>query len=102
MTPPGTVAATISEQGGPVVGREAELAAIDGFLGSHAATCAFVLAGDPGIGKTTLWEAGVELARRRGSRVLAARASGAETRLSSAALVDLFDGVRSEELSALP
>jgi MoxR-like ATPase len=37
-----------------VVGREAELEAIDRFLGSEAGR-ALVLEGEPGIGKTTLW-----------------------------------------------
>jgi hypothetical protein len=38
----------------------------------------------------------------RGLRVLSARGSGAETRLSSAALIDLLDGVGREELAAVP
>ena len=63
---------------------------------------ALVLTGGPGIGKTTLWEAGVAAARERGLRVLSARASGAEARLSFAALIDLLDGVGGEELAALP
>ena len=52
-----------------------------------------MLVGEPGIGKTTLWEAGIAAAREQGLRVLAARPSGAEARLSFAALIDLLDGV---------
>ena len=54
----------------PIVGRDTELEAVRGFVESDAAPRALVLAGGPGIGKTTLWEAGVELARERGLRVL--------------------------------
>ena len=59
-----------------VVGREAELSVLDGFLASDAWPRGVVLAGGPGIGKTTLWDAAVERGRDRGLRVLAARASG--------------------------
>jgi DNA-binding CsgD family transcriptional regulator len=90
------------DRGGLIVGRDAELAALDGFLASDVGPRALVLSGGPGIGKSTLWEAGVGMARRRGLRVLVARASGIETTLSSAALVDLLDGVEREELAGLP
>ncbi len=85
-----------------IVGREAELAVLDAFLSSGPPSGALVLAGGPGIGKTTLWEAAVELARSHGVRVLAARGSDSETQLSFAALIDLLDGVGPEELGALP
>jgi DNA-binding CsgD family transcriptional regulator len=91
----------VAERGRRIVGREAELAAIAAFSRSVSEPRALVLSGGPGIGKTTLWEAGVELARERGLRVLSARASAAETGLSSAALIDLLDGVGREELAAL-
>jgi len=42
------------------VGREAELAALERFLGLESSDRGLVLVGDAGIGKTTLWEAGVE------------------------------------------
>jgi DNA-binding NarL/FixJ family response regulator/tetratricopeptide (TPR) repeat protein len=61
-----------------------------------------VLTGGPGIGKTTLWEAGVELARKRGARVLDVRASLAEARLSFAALIDLCDCIPEDAFDALP
>jgi DNA-binding CsgD family transcriptional regulator len=95
------VATTTAERGRPIVGREAELASLNRFLESGMPR-AFVLTGDPGVGKTTLWEAGVDLARRRGLRVLSARGSGAETQLASAALIDLLDGVGHESLGDLP
>ena len=85
-----------------IVGREAELTVLDRLLGPEGSAQVLVLTGGPGIGKTTLWDAAVELGRERGRRVLAARASGADTRLSFATLIDLFDGIGDAELSALP
>jgi DNA-binding CsgD family transcriptional regulator len=73
-----------------VIGREDELAAIEGFLDrSRRGPAALVIAGEPGIGKTILWQACVEQARERG-RVLSCRAAEAEATLSFAALADLL------------
>src|SRR6188472_4085968 len=96
------MAETTSKQSDHLVGRETELSLLDEFLASVAGPRAFVLVGEPGIGKTSLWEAGVVAARQRGLRVLSARGSGAETRLSFAALIDLLDGVGPDEHEALP
>lgn len=85
-----------------IVGREAELGAMQGLLDIGGSERSLVLVGEAGIGKTTLWEAGVELARRGRFRVLAARPTGAEARLSFATLIDLFEEVDSEELLAVP
>ena len=63
---------------------------------------ALVLGGGAGIGKTTLWEAGIEMARGRGTRVLVVRPSGAETSLSFAALIDLCDRIEESALAELP
>jgi primosomal protein N' len=84
------------DSGAVLVGREPESAALREFLAASPA--ALVLTGAPGIGKTTLWESGIALARESGRRVLVARPSGAETRLSFAALIDLFDGIELGEL----
>jgi DNA-binding CsgD family transcriptional regulator len=96
------VTETAPERSLRIVGREAELRAMDEFMRADGAPGALVLTGGPGIGKTTLWEAGVELARRGGLRVLSARGSDSETQLSFAAIIDLLDGVDREELGALP
>lgn len=86
-----------------MIGRTAELAELaTGLSGAEGRVAALVLAGEPGIGKSTLWEAGVSLARQQGRRVLAARGSEAETGLSFGALIDLLDGVETAELAALP
>ena len=63
-----------------IVGRDTELEAVRGFVESEVAPRALVLAGGPGIGKTTLWEAGVALARERGTRVLIVRGRAAPRR----------------------
>ncbi len=83
------------------MGRESELAVVRELLEADAPR-ALVLTGGPGIGKTTLWEAGLDAARERGLRVLSARASGAEAQLSFAALIDLCDGIDPEALDGLP
>ncbi|MDT5029671.1 MAG: hypothetical protein QOE61_6629, partial [Micromonosporaceae bacterium] len=51
-----------------------------------------VLSGEAGMGKTTLWLAGVDAAAERGYRILSSRPSEAETRFSFAGLTDLFGG----------
>jgi glucosamine--fructose-6-phosphate aminotransferase (isomerizing) len=53
-------------------GREAETRSIDEFLARAAAAPAMlVLSGEPGIGKTALWQAGIERARARGALTIA-------------------------------
>jgi DNA-binding CsgD family transcriptional regulator len=85
-----------------IVGREAELSSLAEFLAPARWPRAFVLEGRPGIGKTTLWDAAVANGRERGVRVVTARASGASTRLSFAALIDLLDGLGDEDFARLP
>jgi DNA-binding CsgD family transcriptional regulator len=84
-----------------VVGRESELAALREFLDGPPPVPALVLTGAAGIGKTTLWEAGVAIARERGWNVLLSRASEAEVELSFAGLADLLDGVAGELIAEL-
>jgi DNA-binding CsgD family transcriptional regulator len=85
-----------------IVGRESELEVLRGFFGADGSGRALVLSGGAGIGKTTLWEAGVELARERGSRTLVARPSGTEASLSFAALIDLLEGVDAGAWMSVP
>jgi hypothetical protein len=90
----------VSEGSIRIAGREPELAAMrEWFVGEAAA---LVLCGGVGMGKTTLWEAGIASARERGLRVLVARPSGAEARHSFAALIDLCDGVDIGALVGVP
>jgi DNA-binding CsgD family transcriptional regulator len=82
----------MDEPGHGILGRDAELAQVQSFLESvSGGPSALILEGAAGIGKTTLWHAGVSFARARGHRVLACRASESEARLSYAALGDLLD-----------
>jgi DNA-binding CsgD family transcriptional regulator len=85
-----------------VVGREAELRALHALLGGdRPEPGALFLAGEAGIGKTTLWSTGVETARAAGFRVLAARPAESEQELPYAALGDLLETVSDEEVGHL-
>jgi len=63
---------------------------------------ACVLAGEPGIGKTTLWEFALGLAQERGFQVLSTRPAGSEAQLVFAGLSDLLDDVDLERVDGLP
>jgi DNA-binding CsgD family transcriptional regulator len=82
---------------GDVVGRGEELHLIDRLLapGSQA-TRALSLEGEPGVGKSTLLEYAVAVARRDGWAVLVARPAPIEVDLSFAALGDLLRGLEAE------
>lgn len=85
-----------------IVGREEELAALGAFLGKvPEGPAALVLEGDAGIGKSTLWLAGVERARAGGFRVLSSRPAEPEQGLAHVGLSDLFDDVLDDVLPAL-
>lgn len=84
-----------------LVGRESELGAVETFLHSER-PCALAIVGEPGIGKTTLWQVAVEHARAQGARVLIARPTESEARLAFAGLADLLDDVSDELFARLP
>jgi DNA-binding CsgD family transcriptional regulator len=85
-----------------IVGREKELAALGAFLGEvPEGPATLVLEGDAGIGKSTLWLAGVERARAGGFRVLSSRPAEPEQGLAHVGLSDLFDDVLDDVLPAL-
>ena len=85
-----------------LVGREHELAAIAEFLEADAAACAVVIEGEPGIGKTTVWEAAVTAAAERGFQPLRARPGGSEAKLAFSGLADLLGEALPGVLSELP
>jgi len=58
--------------GGGIIGRAPELDTL------REIPRALLLTGEAGIGKTTLWQAGIDVAQATGRRVLAARPSEAE------------------------
>jgi predicted ATPase len=89
--------------GGQLVGREEEFEALVDLLDTpESLPRAAVLAGEAGIGKTTLWLAATETAARCGYGVLTSRPSEAEARYSFAGLADLLGGVLAEVLPQLP
>jgi DNA-binding CsgD family transcriptional regulator len=86
-----------------IVGRDEELASLYAFIDeAGAGPSAVVLEGEAGIGKSTLWLAAVEHARRRGLRVLASRPAEAERSLAHVGLGDLLQDVLDDVLPALP
>jgi hypothetical protein len=88
----------------PVVpmGRTSEFGEVERFLSSGLAGRVLVVCGEAGIGKTVVWEAGVELARSPGFGVLCARGSEAVAQLAFAGVADLLEGVDVGVLSELP
>jgi hypothetical protein len=84
-------------------GRTAELARIGRFLDEVASRpAALLIEGEAGIGKTTLWSAGIDQARHRGWQVLTCRPIQAEAALSFSALGDLLEPVADAAFSGLP
>jgi DNA-binding CsgD family transcriptional regulator len=85
-----------------IIGREEELACLRAFIDdAQRQRAALVLEGEAGIGKSTLWHAGVEHARERGLHVLSARPAEAERGLAHVGLGDLFEGVLDDVVVAL-
>src|SRR4051812_21848941 len=85
------------------VTRATEERAVDYLLAAAAAGPAgLVIEGEPGIGKTTLWMAGIDRAQQRGFRVLSARPAATESVLAYASLSDLLSSVAPEVLQELP
>jgi DNA-binding CsgD family transcriptional regulator len=79
---------------GEIVGRDEELRSLSAFFERTAeGPAALVLEGEAGIGKSTLWLAGVEAALERGFRVLSSRPAEVEQGLSHVGLGDLFEDV---------
>ena len=86
-----------------IVGRDVELASTRDFVTSISdGASALVLEGEAGMGKTTLWRAGVEAAEGAGLCVLQAEPAESETALSFSGLGDLLDPVLDEALEPLP
>ena len=87
---------------GAVIGRGDVLAAVERLVqdaGQDAA--AIVLSGEAGIGKSTVWEAGLVLIPSD-RRVLIARPAQSEATLAFAGLMDLLEPVLEDALSSLP
>jgi DNA-binding CsgD family transcriptional regulator len=83
-------------------GRDAELELLREFLEGSGRSSALALSGAAGIGKTSLWDAGVVLAQEQERHVVVARPSEVETRLAFSALADLLDGIEVAGLLDVP
>jgi DNA-binding CsgD family transcriptional regulator len=84
------------------VGRERESGLLDGFLGHDGGLQAALLIGEPGIGKSTLWERTVVAGRERSDLVLTSRPAETERGLAYLVLGDLFGDVDPSLLASLP
>ena len=85
-----------------IVGREEELSSLRAFVGdAMRGPTMLVLEGEAGIGKSTLWDAGVVHARGQALTVLSSRPTESERGLGHVGLVDLLEGVVDDVLSAL-
>ncbi|HEY7132445.1 MAG TPA: ATP-binding protein, partial [Candidatus Limnocylindrales bacterium] len=86
-----------------IVGRGAELAAVEPFLDRAATDLAvLVLEGEAGIGKSTVWSAAAELAGTRGCHVLTSRPARSEQGLTLGGLIDLLGGLDDGSFAGLP
>ncbi len=87
-----------------IVGRDAECASIAALLADPGSTTGMMLIdGEPGIGKSTLWQYGVTIAHESGHRVLQARPGRTEQTLTYAGLAALLpDRLLDETLPMLP
>lgn len=79
-----------SSMHGVLVGREIELGAVERWLAS-AGPSLLEIEGEPGIGKTTLWDEGVRRAREAGALVLVSRPVEIETTVPYGALAALIE-----------
>ena len=88
---------------GQILGRADELRQVFAFLDDDTPRArAVVLCGQAGIGKTTIWRAGVRHAEELGLRALVAQPAESEAGLPYAGLADLFATVTDDSLDRLP
>jgi DNA-binding CsgD family transcriptional regulator len=87
----------------PLVGRDVELARLRHALGLAARPLQIVVRGEPGIGKTALWQDALHRLDDGSRTLLVSRPTEAESHLPYAALMDLLaDAVGDEQLARLP
>jgi DNA-binding CsgD family transcriptional regulator len=95
----------MERHGPPVLGREGELTSIDAWLAQVPGAVAarlLVIAGEPGIGKTTLWAEATRRASAIGCRVLSSRPVPSDAGLPHVVLADLLRPVADDALRSLP
>src|ERR1700730_11378019 len=93
----------MQEAVGSVIGRDAALGEVSAFLTAAAHEFnQLTILGEPGIGKTTVWQEALRQARTRGVGVMLTRPSESEATLSLAAVTDLFETVSEAWIDRLP
>ena len=86
-----------------LLGREREVRwLLDRFEETTPRPLAVVIRGDPGIGKSSIWQAAVAELADRSWNVLKCRPTESEIQLSFSALGDLVDGLDADALQTLP
>jgi tetratricopeptide (TPR) repeat protein len=93
----------VDPESGLLFGRDRELGRVELCLEEMASGPTWLaLVGEAGMGKTTVWRAGIRSALARGYRVLIGGPVEAEAALSYAGLADLLAGVEEDVFAALP
>ena len=86
-----------------IISRKLELRGIHDFIERvPTATNVLAIEGPPGMGKTTLWLAGLEGANDQGWRTLSARPTDAEATFAYAGLRDLLESAYEDAVPQLP
>jgi DNA-binding CsgD family transcriptional regulator len=86
-----------------LVGRGVEIARISSFLDDvQTGATALLIAGEPGIGKTSVWREGLRIAAERSFRILVTRPAETDIQLPFAGLDDLLRDTLPEVLPDLP
>jgi DNA-binding CsgD family transcriptional regulator len=85
-----------------LVGRNAEVKRVRAVASLAEGARALLIRGEPGMGKTSVWQVGTSVAADAGVRVLVARGVEAEMPLALAALADLLEQVVPEVADRLP
>ena len=89
--------------GSTVVGRDAELGEVQGFLAAfQGGFAALILEGEAGIGKSTVWHEARRRADAIGVRVLSCRPAAAEAKFSFAGVADLLSPIGEQAFEVLP
>jgi DNA-binding CsgD family transcriptional regulator len=87
----------------PLVGRDAEIARISSFLDDvQTGAAALLIAGEAGIGKTSVWGEGLRIAAKRSFRILVTRPTESDIHLPFSGLDDLLRETLSDVLPDLP
>jgi DNA-binding CsgD family transcriptional regulator len=85
-----------------ILGRDAEVEAIDRFFNGASSARVLFLRGVPGIGKTTLWRASIERASELGYEIMSTRPTESEATFSYMGLGDLLEDLGDDVLDGLP